>query len=64
MKTVLIVTLASLLSACGPSEPRPEMPMDVCTGRLEVVTDRHLRMTCDDGRVINYTSYKYAMTVK
>lgn len=36
---------------------------EVCSGRLEKVTERHLRMTCDNGAVFNYISYKYPMTV-
>lgn len=64
MKTVLIISLVSLLAACGPSVERQEIPQDVCVGKLQMVTDRHLRMTCDNGQVINYTSYKYPMTVK
>ena len=54
------------------AESRSEIPQEfsavtsateVCSGRLEKLTDRHLRMTCDNGAVFNYTSYKYPITV-
>lgn len=66
MKTIAVVGLVSLLAACsGESEPyREPVPQEVCAGKLEKVTGMHLRMTCENGRVINYTSYKYDMTEK
>jgi len=62
MKIIAIFGLVSLLTACGPkTEP---IPQKVCDGKLEKVTGMHLRMTCDNGKVIDYTSYKYNMTEK
>jgi hypothetical protein len=62
MKIIAIFAVL-LLAACGPSEPYKEpVPQEVCTGKLEMVTGKHYRMTCEDGRIIDYTSYKYNMT--
>jgi hypothetical protein len=64
MKTILIISVTLLLSACGSSENyQPRAPQEVCSGKLERIDGKHYRMTCADGQVMNYTSYKYDIKV-
>lgn len=65
----LALLLSLMLLGCTdrPDAPAPKPPPYAgvqCKGELQEVTRSKIVMKCDDGKIVEYTTYKYSFTRK